>query len=110
MDRDLQNRALNFSIIDGGLSAVMGSLAGGIFLMGFALKILKAEPQQIGILASLFLTNYSPVVIRIASSRVVRPCLTFNKASSRKTCIPLFFIAYSFISSRDPFFTISLRM
>ncbi|MBL7170456.1 MAG: MFS transporter [Candidatus Omnitrophica bacterium] len=53
MDENQQNKALNFSIIDGALSAVMGSLAGGIFLMGFALKILKAEPQQIGILASL---------------------------------------------------------
>ncbi len=53
MDPKVQNRALNFSIIDGALSAVMGSLAGGIFLMGFALKILKAQPQQIGILAAL---------------------------------------------------------
>ena len=53
MDPKVQNRALNFSIIDGALSAVMGSLAGGIFLMGFALKFLKAEPQQIGILAAL---------------------------------------------------------
>ena len=53
MDTKNQNRALNFSIIDGGLSAIMGSLAGGIFLMGFALKILKAQPQQIGIIAAL---------------------------------------------------------
>jgi len=53
MDAKVQNKALNFSIIDGAFSAVMGSLAGGIFLMGFALKILKAQPQQIGILAAL---------------------------------------------------------
>lgn len=53
MDTKTQNKALNFSIIDGGLSAVMGSLAGGIFLMGFALKILKARPEQIGFLAAL---------------------------------------------------------
>jgi len=53
MDKNAQNKALNFSIIDGAFSAIMGSLAGGIFLMGFALKILKAEPQQIGILAAL---------------------------------------------------------
>ena len=53
MDTKTQNKALNFSIIDGALSAVMGSLAGGIFLMGFALKILKAKPEQIGILAAL---------------------------------------------------------
>ncbi|MFH1441569.1 MAG: MFS transporter [Candidatus Omnitrophota bacterium] len=53
METNQQNKALNFSIIDGAFSAVMGSLAGGIFLMGFALKILKAQPQQIGILAAL---------------------------------------------------------
>jgi len=40
-------------MIDGALSMVQSSLAGGIFLIGFALKILKAGPQQIGILASL---------------------------------------------------------
>ncbi|UCD15075.1 MAG: MFS transporter [Candidatus Omnitrophota bacterium] len=53
MDTAVQNKALKFSIIDGALSAVMGSLAGGMFLMGFAIKILKAEPQQIGLLAAL---------------------------------------------------------
>ncbi len=53
MDTKTQNKALNLSIIDGALSAVMGSLAGGIFLMGFALKILKAKPEQIGFLAGL---------------------------------------------------------
>ncbi|UCC95570.1 MAG: MFS transporter [Candidatus Omnitrophota bacterium] len=53
MNNKIQAKALQFSIIDGALSAVMGSLAGGIFLMGFALKILKAQPQQIGILAAL---------------------------------------------------------
>ena len=46
-------KALSFSIIDGALSAVMGSLAGGIFLIGFAIKVLKATPEQIGILAAL---------------------------------------------------------
>ena len=53
MDPKLQNKALNFSTIDGALSAIMGSLAGGMFLMGFAIKILNATPQQIGILAAL---------------------------------------------------------
>ena len=53
MEKNLQNRALNFSIIDGALAAVMGSLAGGIFLIGFAIKVLKATPEQIGILAAL---------------------------------------------------------
>ena len=53
MDAKEQNKALNFSTIDGALSAIMGSLAGGMFLMGFAIKILKATPQQIGILAAL---------------------------------------------------------
>jgi len=53
MDIKQQNRALNFSTIDGAFSAIMGSLAGGIFLIGFALKILNATPGQIGVLASL---------------------------------------------------------
>lgn len=53
MDTKLQAKALRFSVIDGALSAVMGSLAGGIFLTGFALKVLSAQPQQIGILAAL---------------------------------------------------------
>jgi MFS family permease len=53
MDNKKQNRALNLSIIDGSLSAIMGSLCGGIFLMGFVLKVLKADPGKIGLLASL---------------------------------------------------------
>ncbi len=46
-------KSLNFSIIDGAFSAVMGSLAGGIFLTGFALNVLKAQASQIGVLAAL---------------------------------------------------------
>ncbi len=53
MDEKTRNKALNLSILDGALSAIMGSLAGGIFLVGFALKVLEATPQQIGILAAL---------------------------------------------------------
>ncbi|MFH1458302.1 MAG: hypothetical protein ABIG31_03955 [Candidatus Omnitrophota bacterium] len=53
MDKKLQDRALNFLIIDGAFFVVMGSLAGGIFLMGLALKILNLNPAQIGILAAL---------------------------------------------------------
>ncbi|MDP8267018.1 MAG: MFS transporter [Candidatus Aceula meridiana] len=53
MDEKIQNKALTFSILDGAFSAIMGSLAGGMFLMGFALKILKARPEQIGFLAAL---------------------------------------------------------
>ena len=47
MDKEQQGRALQFSIIDGALSAIMGSLAGGIFLVGFALKVLKAQPAAL---------------------------------------------------------------
>ena len=53
MDETLLKRGLRYSIIDGALAATMGSLAGGIFLMGFALKVLKANPQDIGLLAAL---------------------------------------------------------
>ena len=53
MDERKRSKALAYSTIDGALSAVMGSLAGGMFLMGYAIKILKANPGQIGILAAL---------------------------------------------------------
>ncbi|MBN1621821.1 MAG: MFS transporter [Endomicrobiales bacterium] len=53
MNETIQKKALSFSIIDGALSSIMGSLVGGIFLTGFAIKILKAQPQQIGVLAAL---------------------------------------------------------
>ena len=53
MDESALKRGLRYSIIDGALAATMSSLAGGIFLMGFALKILKANPWEIGVLASL---------------------------------------------------------
>lgn len=53
MDKKEIESALNYSIIDGAFSSIMGSLAGGIFLMGFALKVLKANPAQIGVLAAL---------------------------------------------------------
>lgn len=46
-------RALRMSMIDGALATIMGSLAGGIFLVGFALNVLKASTVQVGILAAL---------------------------------------------------------
>ncbi len=46
-------KALRLSIIDGSFSAVMASLCGGIFLMGFILKVLDASAGQVGIIASL---------------------------------------------------------
>ena len=53
MDKREQDRALNYSIIDGAFSAIMDSAVGGIFLTGFAIKVLHAQAHQIGILASL---------------------------------------------------------
>lgn len=46
-------RALRMSIIDGALATIMASLAGGIFLVGFALNVLGASTVQVGILAAL---------------------------------------------------------
>jgi MFS family permease len=46
-------RALRLSMIDGALATMMGSLAGGIFLVGFALNVLGATTLQVGILAAL---------------------------------------------------------
>ena len=45
-------RAMNFSVIEGALATVMGTLLGGVFLTGFALEI-GASRLQIGILAAL---------------------------------------------------------
>lgn len=53
MDKREQDKALNYSIIDGAFSAIMDSAVGGIFLTGFAIKVLHAQAHQIGILASL---------------------------------------------------------
>lgn len=46
------DRALNFSVMEGALATVMGSLLGGVFLTGFALY-LGASRLQIGILAAI---------------------------------------------------------
>ena len=53
MDEKLQNKALSYSLLDGAFAALADSIAGGIFLTAFALKVLDAEPGQIGVLASL---------------------------------------------------------
>lgn len=44
---------LRMSIYDGAFATMMGSLCGGIFLVGFALNILNANALQVGILAAL---------------------------------------------------------
>lgn len=46
-------RALRMSMMDGAFATVMGSLCGGIFLVGFALNVLSASTVQVGILAAL---------------------------------------------------------
>lgn len=48
-----REQGLHYSLFDGAFAAMMGSLAGGVFLMGFALKVLHATPAQIGLLAAL---------------------------------------------------------
>lgn len=53
LDEQQTQRALRMSIFDGALATMMGSLAGGIFLVGFALNVLNATPVQVGILAAL---------------------------------------------------------
>ncbi len=45
-------RAMNFSVVEGALATVMGTLLGGVFLTGFALE-LGASRLQIGIMAAL---------------------------------------------------------
>ncbi len=47
------NRSLRLSICDGALATVMASLAGGVFLVGFAINVLGANTVQVGILAAL---------------------------------------------------------
>src|SRR5690606_14864553 len=46
-------RALRMSTVDGAFATIMASLAGGIFLVGFALNVLEASTVQVGILAAL---------------------------------------------------------
>jgi MFS family permease len=49
----LDHPVVRLSILDGVLAMIMGALAGGVFLVGFALQVLHATPQQIGIVAAL---------------------------------------------------------
>ncbi len=53
LDEQETGRALRMSIYDGALATMMASLAGGIFLVGFALNVLGATTVQVGILAAL---------------------------------------------------------
>lgn len=53
MDDVQRQQALRISILDGALATAGASLAGGIFLVGFALQVLNANAFQIGILAAL---------------------------------------------------------
>ncbi len=46
-------KALRLSICDGAFAAMMASLAGGVFLVGFAINVLEANTVQVGILAAL---------------------------------------------------------
>jgi len=51
--RGTTRRALTLSSIDGALATMMASLAGGLFLTGFAIEVLGASNVQVGILAAL---------------------------------------------------------
>lgn len=53
MEQATLERGLRYSIYDGAFATAMGSLTGGIFLMGFALKVIGATPTQVGLLAAL---------------------------------------------------------
>jgi MFS family permease len=53
LDEASTQKALRMSIYDGAFATMMASLAGGIFLVGFALNVLGANSLQIGILAAL---------------------------------------------------------
>ncbi len=46
-------RSLTLSICDGAFATIMASLAGGVFLVGFAINVLGATTVQVGILAAL---------------------------------------------------------
>jgi len=53
MNETQTNHALRMSVFDGAFATMMASLAGGIFLVGFALNVLGANTVQVGILAAL---------------------------------------------------------
>jgi MFS family permease len=53
LDEQETGHALRMSTYDGALATMMASLAGGIFLVGFALNVLGASTVQVGILAAL---------------------------------------------------------
>lgn len=50
---EVTQRSLRWSICDGAFATMMASLAGGVFLVGFAINVLGANTVQVGILAAL---------------------------------------------------------
>jgi hypothetical protein len=61
MDDAKLSRAMNLSVAEGALATVMGTLAGGVFLTGFALSM-GATGLQIGVLAALpVLANFAQI-------------------------------------------------
>lgn len=67
------------SVYDGAFATMMGSLCGGIFLVGFALNVLGASALQVGILAAL------PVSANIA--QVIGSILVERYGHRRYLCI-----------------------
>src|SRR3954469_20106448 len=52
MEDGVLRRSMNLSVAEGALATVMGTLAGGVFLTGFALEM-GASGFQIGVLSAL---------------------------------------------------------
>ncbi|NQT22417.1 MAG: MFS transporter [Candidatus Omnitrophica bacterium] len=104
MDPKLQKKALDYSIIDGGFSAIAGAFLGGIILTGFALNVLNATHIQIGILASLpMIANIFQIMgAYIIEKRGERKnfCI-YTVIASRIVWIPVILLPFVIFSSVD---------
>lgn len=91
MDVGRLNRAMNVSVAEGALATAMGTLAGGVFLTGFALEM-GASRLQIGILAALpVLGNLAQLwgASIIAHTGACKPLCMITSLASRLLWLPI---------------------
>ncbi len=89
---------MNFSVMEGALATVMGTLLGGVFLTGFALE-LGASRFQIGIMAALPTLGHAAQFVGASilnrTGRSKQLCMVATW-SSRLLWVPILFVPFLF--------------
>lgn len=101
MDDALLKRSMNFSVAEGALATIMGTLTGGVFLTGFALEM-GATRLQIGILSALpicaNLVQLGGAYLLERRGECKSLCLT-TTIISRLLWLPIFLVPFLFANS-----------